>query len=397
MMTVDLFDPQYVENPYVTLRRLRHESPVCKVAPIGYWGLTRHDDVVAAITNPALFSSKAMTDPNAVFPEIRKYLQAEALVAMDPPTHGPMRRVISSAFSMKIVNSLEPRIRTICSELLDQLPDPRRFDLISDFASPLPVTVICELLGVPKDRRKDFKRWSDGILLTLPVSNMPEGPEKEGAKVLVETAYRELEEFLSALIEDRRKAPQEDLISAMANDSERVTTADVLSLSRLLLIAGSETTTNFIALAMRVLIRNKDLMAKVRAERGSIPAFIEEALRYDGPTMAVLRILTDDLHLHGETMRKGDRVMLFLGAANRDESRFANPDEFDMTRPADHLAFGKGPHLCVGANLSRLEAKIALETMFDRFADISFGEHGFAQTAMILQVFSRFDVRTQPR
>jgi cytochrome P450 len=395
MKTVDLFSPQFVEKPYEEFAQLRHESPVCKVAPIGYYGLTRYADVAEAIANPALYSSKAMTDPNAVFPEIRRYLETEALVAMDPPKHGKTRRVITSAFSVRIVNALEPRIRVICRDLLDRIADPRRFDLIADFAMPLPVTVICELLGVAPESRVQFKRWSDDILRTLPVTNMPEGPDKDQAKKEVEGSYRELEAFLTALIEDRRVSPREDLISAMANDGERVSTQDVISLARLLLIAGSETTTNFIALGIRILVRNKELLAALRADRSLIPAFTEEALRYDGPTMAVLRILTDDVHLHGEMLKKGDRVALFLSSANHDEARYPNPEVFDMTRTADHLAFGKSNHFCVGANLARMEFKIALEMMLDRFSEFSFGDKGFAQSALILQVFRYFDLQTK--
>lgn len=398
METVDFFSPQFVENPYETLHRVRENSPVCKVAPIGYWGLSRYNDVVEALSNPSLFSSKAMTDPNAVFPEIRRFLETEALVAMDPPSHGKLRSVISRAFSVRNINSLEDRIRSVCRGLLNRIPDPSRFDLISEFALPLPVTVICELLGVDFESRTDFKRWSDGILRTLPVTSMPEGPEKEQAKKEVEACYREFEQFLLKLMDERRARPREDLISVLvsASGEERITTQDVISLSRLLLIAGSETTTNLIALAMRILVRNKEVLTMLRQDRSLIPAFIEEALRFDGPTMAVLRLLTEEVHMHGVTMKKGDRVALFLSAANRDGSQYPNPDQFDMTRSTAHLAFGKANHFCIGASLARMEVKLTLEAMLERFSDFSLGDKGFGHSTLILQVFRHFDLQTRP-
>ena len=198
---------------------------------MGYWGLTRYEDILKAITDVRVFSSKAMTDPDAVFPEIRRFLAAESMVAMDPPEHNRVRRVVSSAFSVRNVQNLEGRTREVCNELLDRVSDPCHFDLAAEFAMQLPVIVICELLGVPPEDRTAFKRWSDSIMLTLPVSSMPEGPEKEQAKQVVESGYREFETFLERMIEERKARPQEDLLSAIvsARDDERISTPEVIS------------------------------------------------------------------------------------------------------------------------------------------------------------------------
>jgi cytochrome P450 len=286
---------------------------------------------------------------------------------MDPPKHAQMRDLVNKAFTPRAIQNLIPRIHQISQELLNQIADDKA-DIVSDFATPLPVIVIAELLGVPAEDRGLFKQWSDVLV--------------EGAEDLSDEAFQKLrrkrmqtkEEFtlyFQQILAARSAKSEDDLVSALLLaeiEGERLTKQDVISFCILLLAAGNETTTNLITNGVRLLTEQPDIQSELSAQPELIPGFIEEVLRYYPPIVAIGRVASRDSEVGHTAIRKGDQIISWVGAANRDEDKFANPDEFDCRRkPNPHLSFGFGIHFCLGAPLARLEGKIAIEELLKAF------------------------------
>ncbi|QRO02246.1 cytochrome P450 [Archangium violaceum] len=380
--TNPMLTPEVLANPYPFYAALRESThPVQKLeALMGCYVVTRHEDIVPALRNPALFSSK--TTPGGRPPEelgedlLRYFQPGNSLLFNDPPLHTRLRTLVSRAFTPRRIADLEPRIRELASGLLDTLLAREEPDFVTDLAEPLPVIVIAEMLGIEPERREDFKRWSDAVVQSTDFST----DKQELPRMIAD--LRDLNAYLEGAIERRRQQPREDLISALLEAGEQeglLAPIEVIAFTRLLLVAGNETTTNLLGNGLVALIQHPSEWEKLAADPSLIPNAIEEMLRYEPPAHAVFRETTADTELGGQVVPKGSRVMFLIAAANRDPRKFPEPDRFDITREAQgHLSFGHGIHFCLGAPLSRLEAKVAFEELFRRVRRVSFasGQEG---------------------
>jgi cytochrome P450 len=353
-------------DPYPFFAEMRQHHPVAFDEQARLWSVYRHADVVAALGDPESFSS-SRAEPGALpDPGERRFA---SLVAFDPPHHTRLRKLVSRAFTSAAVARLEARITAITDELLDAVTPAGQTDLVADLAGPLPTIVIAELLGVPAADRAAFRRWSDAVgeAATAVVSDPVNGIKQ------VEQAYTPIEDYLRAVIAERRRRPEDDLISGLLAaqiDGESLDELDLVAFCVVLLLAGNVTTTHLLGNAVLALLNHPAELADLWAYPERMPEAIEEILRYDAPVIAVGRWLTRDVELGGQELRKGQHVMLWTGAANRDPAVFPDPDRLDLGRkPTQHQAFGHGPHYCLGAPLARLEARIALPAILRRLPE----------------------------
>lgn len=350
---------------YSHYARMRAESPVYFNPESEVWEVYGYHDIQTVLGDPATFSS------NVHSAAVRTRLQT--MVTMDPPRHTQIRKLISGAFTSKVIASLEPRIQAISNELIDQVAATGVTDLMSDFAFPLPVTVIAELLGTPASDRDKFKHWSELAVQGSEMTRRKKVPEPHMLE-----AVEQLSQYLDAIILERRAEPRDDLISGLVAarvNGEQLTPQEINNACRLLLIAGFETTTNLIGNTMHLLLLHPDAMARLRADPELVPTAIEESLRHTTPFQYFSRIATRDVALGGRSIQAGQQLMVFNGSGNRDEAAFPDPERFDLTRePNRHLSFGYGIHLCLGAGLARLEAKIAINTLLRRLPEIRFDQ-----------------------
>ncbi len=363
-------------DPYPIYAQLREHASVVKVEEAGLWVLSRYDDVVYALKRPDLFSSRRdpalarqLSDPR--LEKSMTLLSDTSIVGVDPPAHTRLRKLINSAFTPRAIDRLEAQVRTLTHELVDDILKKQEFDLIEALAIPLPVIVISRMLGVDPARQDDFKRWSDDLLAG---SRFDEQIDELEVERLI-ASRREFSDYFREAIEQRRAAPREDLLSDLVRaevERELLSADEVRTMAVVLMLAGNETTTNLIGNAMAEILQHPKQLRRLRADPSLIPGFIEEALRFSSPVAMLVRTLTQDVTIRGVTIPEGEAVALMLGAANRDPRRFPDPDRFDITRePSTHLAFGYGIHFCVGAPLSRLEARVAFEEMFGRFPEFT--------------------------
>ncbi len=360
MLDFDPESPEFQEDPYPTYLELRDHHPVFRHPTRGFWAISRYDDVVDVLRRPEAFSSRRIldgepgADPSSFLPMI---------VILDPPRHDELRALMSRAFTPRRIAELEPRIRAIASELIDAFVEKGACDLFSEFSAPLPTTVIAELLGVPPGDRALFKEKSTEVASSV----------RPGAPPPVLAAASELAAYLAEAFEEKRKRPRDDLMSALLEaeiDGKRLNPQELLGFAFLLLLAGNETTTNLISNAAVLLDRYRDERERLTCDPSLIPSAVEEFLRFDPPVQGLERIVTEDLVVRGQPLRRGEKVFVLLASANRDERHFSGPDRFDAWRdPNRHLSFGLGTHFCLGASLARLEARVAWEEILARLPD----------------------------
>jgi cytochrome P450 len=358
------FDPfayAFHENPYPVYRALREHAPVYRNAEIGFWALSRHADVVAGFKD-----TERLCNSGGISLEIGELNVDLTLVlsflGMDPPRHTRMRGLVSRGFTPRRVAELEPRVRAIASAYIDRFIAKGSCDFVAEFAGRLPMDVVSEMLGVPESDRDELRAWADTVLHR---DEGVRGVPPEGIK-----ASMRLLQYFFRLVASRRKQPGADLASALLQvevDGDRLDDKDIIGFCYLMIIAGNETTTKLLANALYWLEQNPAARAEVSANPALIPNWIEETLRYDNSTQLMARTATRDFELHGEKILRGEKVLLLIGAANRDERVFAQPDVFDIHRDtSESLAFGKGVHFCLGAALARLEGRVSLEEVMRR-------------------------------
>ncbi|MBD2868898.1 cytochrome P450 [Paenibacillus arenilitoris] len=356
----EIDSPGTAVNPFEVFDRLRESTPVRYDERRNCWDVFRYEDVHYILKNPALFSSK------------RPISDMENLLIMDPPRHSQMRGLVNQAFTPKAIAALEPRIADIANELLDEAAARGGMDTVHDFSGPLPVIVIAELLGVPARDRKLFKEWSD-VLVTGPQMNTEEALRAVMAER--HEAMRKLGGYFTGILGKRRGKREEDLISLLLDaeiDGQKLTDQEVLSFCILLLVAGNETTTNLITNAVRYMTEHPEMQEMLRRQPDLMPAAVEEVLRYYPPIQAIGRVTTSDVELGGQLIKAGSQVVNWVASANRDGAKFEDPNTFVPDRkPNPHLSFGFGIHFCLGAPLARLEAKIALNLLLERFGHIA--------------------------
>ena len=364
-------DPEFVANPYPMYHRLRAEDPVHR-SPLGFWVLTRYEDVVFALRDARL-AKEAITSVVAQrFGIVNPPTITRSMLDSDPPDHTRLRGLVNKAFTPRVVELLRPRVQALVDDLLARLDGRHEMDLIEDFAYPIPVIVICELLGVPVEDRDRFRAW--GLDMARSLDAVLFGPQSDVA-ARGAAARHALGDYFRDLIAERRKVPRPDMLSGLIAAEEagdRLTEAEMLATCILLLVAGHETTVNLIGNGTLALLRHPGELRRLREDPGLIATAVEELLRYDGPVQRTARVPSEDVKFGDQVIGKDELVMPFIGAADRDPAQFADPDRLDIGRRENrHVAFGYGIHFCLGAPLARVEGQIALATLVQRLPKLA--------------------------
>ncbi|HTO52948.1 MAG TPA: cytochrome P450 [Myxococcota bacterium] len=389
------FDEATRRDPFATYARGRelrvHRHPGLPVVSI-----FRHADVIEVLRDPTVFSS-VFPPPPGFGPDD---VPPPNMLGSDPPEHERLRGLVNQAFTPKIVRRLEPRMEEIAESLLDDALQRRRVDLVQALTYPLPVTVIAEIIGVPAEDGPRFKHWSDELVSNLGSGLLgpPTAEQIEHNRKVVS----ELGAYFETLVALRRQEPREDLLSGLVAaelEGSKLSFDELLQMLILLLVAGNETTTTLIGNTALTLLEHPDELARVRAEPERIPSAIEEVLRFCSPVQLDPRCAAADTELCGEKVAKGEIVISWLGAANRDPAVFREPDRFDGARKENrHLAFGFGTHYCLGANLARLEAQIALRVLLRRTRGfrLTSAEPLPLHRSFVFRSFTRIPVELEP-
>ncbi len=375
-VTFDLFTPEALRNPHPILAQMRSEAPIYKLTrqEMGQipWLLTRYEDCIK-LTKDERFTKDMLHRPGAASHDPDDMMMQAAatinrhMLTVDPPDHTRLRNLVHRAFTPRMIREMGGRIQQIADGLIDNMQGKTRIDLIADFAFPLPITVIAELLGIPSSDRAKFREWTQTIII--------DGTRGVGGEGIA-TAALEFIMYFHQLFEERRGEPREDLISGLLQVEEagdKLSSEELISMVFLLLAAGHETTVNLLANGTLDLLQHPDQLHKLRENPALINSAVEEMLRFNGPVGATtMRWALEDLEIHGQIIPAGDMVLASLLGADRDPAVFENPNVFDITRdPNPHIAFGNGIHYCLGAPLARLEGVIAFNTILARLPDLS--------------------------
>jgi cytochrome P450 family 142 subfamily A polypeptide 1 len=360
--TFDLLDGGwYASQPYEDWAWMREHAPAYWDATNEVWGLTRYHDVLTAEKDPRTFASYRAPRPHGD--------HLPMMISMDDPEHSRRRKLVSKGFTPRRVRDHEQTIRRICTEIIDRVASKGECDFVWDIAAPLPLLLIADMLGFPPEAYDDLLRWSDDLIRATTVDPPPE-VEHAGMEAML--AFRQ---FQLGVIADRRsKPPQDDLVSILCYseiDGERLDDESIIQESLLILIGGDETSRHVMTDGMLALLDHPDQLAILRDDPSTMEIGVEELLRWVSPIKNMSRTVTREIELHGETLREGDQLILMYPSANRDDAVFEDPNRFDVRRnPNPHLAFGFGPHFCMGASLARLELKVMFEELLRRLPDL---------------------------
>jgi len=377
-MLYDPADPVVRADPYPSYARLRAEEPVHWHSELRCWFVTRYEDVASALSGPSMspdrltpFYAALPSQTQSTLAEMMRYLNLW-IIFRDPPDHTRLRGLVNKAFLPGTILGFKPKMEAIIDRLLNDLAKKSETDLIADFTMPLPALVIMSMMGVPEDQLHEVKAWSDDIMLFIGTARATHDKYARARRGAVEMAALFRHE-----IEKRRADPSNDLLSgliAARDEQDRLTEDELVATAMLLLFAGHETTTNLLSTAMLTMMRNPEQRARLADNPEIASAAVEEFLRYEAPTNAMGRIVRTTHEVRGVTLKEGDRLFAVINAANRDETQFLEADKVDLGRqPNRHLTFGLGTHFCLGAQLARLEARLALPALIDRFPNMSAG------------------------
>jgi len=355
------FDEATRREPFALYERARREAPVYAHPGLPIVSVFRYEDVQSILKDPATWSSHFPPPPGfdpATMPE-------PSMIGQDPPQHTRLRGLVNQAFTPRIVRRLEPRMREIAESLIDAAVKQGEVDLVQALTYPLPVTVIAEIIGVPADDRERFKKWSDRL-----VANLGNGlftPPTEEQFREIRGLFDQMGEYFAALAEERQREPREDLLTGLVQaqfEGSRMTHDEMLRMLVLLLVAGNETTTTLIGNTVLTLLDHPDSLSHLRAHPDLMASAVDEVLRFSSPVQLDPRVATRDVEVRGEVIKPGQIVVSWIGSANRDEDFFPEPNRFDIAREENHhLAFGFGPHYCLGASLARMETQVAMSTL----------------------------------
>jgi cytochrome P450 len=389
-----LLRPAAKADPYPLYARLRRRG--LHRSSLGIWATAGHGTAASILRDPR-FSSSPVHQPGyrpPAYPDgdPRAGLPVADLLTMDPPDHTRIRRLVSSAFTRKAIADLEPWIRDVTGRLLDQVDAPAGFDLIDALAFPLPIAVICHLLGVPAEDQASFRVWGHDVAATLDPQSATAGESKTRSSELALTAY------LRDLVDKRRADPDGSLLSALIaveEEGDRLSPGELVSTALLLLIAGFETTVNLIGNGTVALLGGREDWQRLGEEPSLVPAAVEELLRYDSPVQMTSRTATEDVDVGGAMIPKGESVIVAIGGANRDPGVFEQPDRLRIDRPnaSRHLAFSLGIHHCLGAALARLEGRIAVEELTRRYPGLELAGTPARRQLLVLRGFESVPVR----
>lgn len=366
-MTPNMTDCRlYQADPYPTYRWLRANAPVYRDEASNLWVLSKYEDVFAVSKSPETFSAA-----QGVLPESDSII---SMICMDDPRHQRLRKLVNRGFTPRMVGLLQEKIRVLAGRLAEGVAGRGEVDLVSDLAVPMPLWIIAEMLGIREEDFERFHDWSDRL---INVAGNYDDPVKMNDAV---TAYTEYGEYLKDVFEDRRRQPREDLVSilvaaqqegVLAEDEESMENDEIVMFMTLLLVAGNETTRNAISGGMLALMQDREQFELLRARPELLDSAVEEILRWVSPIICFRRTATRDVEIRGQKIPAGDRVLMLYQSANRDEDAWEGPDRFDVTRsPNPHLAFGIGPHFCLGANLARAELKAMVRELVTRYPRI---------------------------
>jgi cytochrome P450 len=398
-VVLDPYDYAFQDDPYPTYAWLREHEPLHHNPALDLWALTRHADVAEAVRTEGTYSNSygVAIEESAWGPDAHKVM---SILGMDPPRQKRLRSLVSRGFTPRRVHDLLPRIQQLTDRYLSECLERGSFDWITDFAGKLPMDVISEMMGVPEEDRADVRRQADVVV------HREDGVYDVPAAAMDSSLW--LVGYYQAMVDQRRRRPSDDLTSALVEaevDGERLTDEDVIAFLFLMVVAGNETTTKLLGHAVFHLTRHPDQLQRVFAPdpegESLVNPWIEETLRYDTSSQLLARYLLEDVELHGRVAPRGSKLLLALGSANRDERVFSRPDDYDIARDPDELAqilsFGGGRHFCLGANLARLETRVALAALVQRVRTVevdhdhcvrvhSLNVRGFASVPMKVEV-----------
>ena len=371
---IDLSSPEHLNNPYPTYKMMREDYPVCQVEPTGFWAVTRFDDVKFVLKRNDLFSSagcKKIFEPSWIRPECRR----EVLILKDPPEHTKLRPIVKKPFAHHIVKAMLPYMEKSANEYSEKLA-AGKVDFIDCFSFPYIANIIIEFVGVRSDQSiEELKQWAEQLATLGPVR-----PEDNAVKVLEAAIMNQQRVFLE-IINERRKKPKDDMVTQLVNaeiDGEKIPDKILVDTIDVVVFSGFHTSIQTLGRIILWLSRHPDYISKLKASPSLIPSFVEEMLRINSNGHATLRVATQDVTLSNVTIPEGAVVLAMFGAANRDGSRFPNPDDVDLSREntREHLSFGFGPHACTGTSLVRLQLSVALEALLSKYSSITLDEVG---------------------
>ncbi|OBK48471.1 cytochrome P450 [Mycobacterium kubicae] len=361
-LVLDPYDYDFHEDPYPYYRRLRDEAPLYRNDELNFWALSRHQDVLQGFRNSTALSNVygVSLDPVSRSPEAHRVM---SFLAMDDPGHLRLRTLVSKGFTPRRIRELEPRVRDLACLHLDTALQHESFDFVAEFAGKLPMDVISELMGVPEPDRARIRALADGVMHREDgVADVPASAMQASAELLV---------YYAEMVSERRKKPSEDLTSALLEaeiDGDRLSDEEIMAFLFLMVVAGNETTTKLLANAAYWGWKNPDELAGVFADHSRIPLWAEETLRYDTSSQILARHVAQPFTLYDTTIPEGEVLLLLPGSANRDDRVFEQPDDYRIGREIGSklVSFGSGAHFCLGAHLARMEARVALNELFNR-------------------------------